>query len=277
MAPRHSSSPAHPARGGIHVGEWAAEFAGTAFVLLVGLSAVCLDFGPRSPVRGLLPSTSARLLLTGLLFAGSGSLVALSPLGRLSGAHLNPVVTLAFWLRGAVHPHDLAGYVAAQLAGAAAGTLTMALLWGPTARSVAYGATVPQPGVGVAGALVAEVVMTALLVGTILAMVSSTRTARWTPLVVWILAATLVWQGARFSGTGLNPARSLWADLLAGRASIYWVYAVGPMLGSAVAVGVSRLAMGRVGPLTAKLFHDPAYPSVFRSLLPTADRPGPQV
>ena len=74
------------------------------------MSAVCLDFGPHSPLRGL--GSSVRLLLTGLLFAGTGSLLAISPLGRRSGAHLNPVVTLAFWTQRKVHPHDLAGYVA---------------------------------------------------------------------------------------------------------------------------------------------------------------------
>ena len=54
--------------------------------------------GPHSPVRRWVPGESPRLLVTGLLFAGTGSLMALSPWGRRSGAHLNPVVTLAFWL-----------------------------------------------------------------------------------------------------------------------------------------------------------------------------------
>ena len=89
--------------------EWLAELAGTAILVLVGVSAICLNFGPSSPVARAIPSSSARLLLTGLIFAGTGSLVAISPLGRRSGAHLNPAVTLAFWIRGHVHPHDLIG------------------------------------------------------------------------------------------------------------------------------------------------------------------------
>jgi len=98
-----------PPQPGLHLVEWSCELLGTALLLLGGLSAVCLDFGPRSPLRGL--GSSVRLLLTGLLFAGTGSLLAISPLGRRSGAHLNPVVTLAFWTQRKVHPHDLAGYV----------------------------------------------------------------------------------------------------------------------------------------------------------------------
>ncbi len=85
-----------PPQPGLHLAEWSCELLGTALLLLEGLSAVCLDFGPHSSLRGLM--SSFRLLLTGLLFAGTGSLLAISPLGRRSGAHLNPVVTLAFWL-----------------------------------------------------------------------------------------------------------------------------------------------------------------------------------
>ncbi len=77
--------------GGWHWAEWSCELVGTAVLLIGGLSAVCLDFGPHSPTARLVPDHSARLLITGLLFAGTGSLVAVSPLGRRSGAHLNPV------------------------------------------------------------------------------------------------------------------------------------------------------------------------------------------
>jgi aquaporin Z len=236
---------------------------GTAILLAVGLSAICLDFGPGSPVVRGLPTATWRLLLTGLVFAGTGSLVAISPLGRRSGAHLNPAVTFAFWLRGKVHPHDLAGYIAAQVAGAGLGVELVAITWGGTARAVRFGATSPGTGISTPMAAVIEAAMTAVLVGVISGMLSSMRTARWTPLVVWLVAAALVWQGARFTGTGLNPARSLWPDLLAGRLDVYWVYLAGPLLGAAIAVGASRLVPGHRGPLTAKMFHDAAYPSVF--------------
>jgi len=94
------------AQGGWHWVEWICEFAGTALLLLGGLSAICLDFAPGSPVVSVVPDHSARLLITGLLFAGVGSLVAVSPLGRRCGAHLNPSVTVAFWRRGHMHPHE---------------------------------------------------------------------------------------------------------------------------------------------------------------------------
>ena len=251
----------------MHWLEWGAELAGTALLLAVGLSAVCLDFGPGSPMRQLIPGASMRLLVTGLAFAGTGSLVAISPLGRRSGAHLNPAVTFAFWMRGNVHRHDLGGYIAAQLLGAGLGAALVALAWGRTARAVAYGSTVPGAGISPPVAAAIEALMTALLVGVIMGMLSSMRTARWTPLAVWLLVATLVWQGARFTGTGLNPARSLWPNLLAGNLGVYWVYVAGPLAGAASAIGVSHVVPGHQGPLTAKMFHDPSYPSVFDTVM----------
>ncbi len=147
---------------------------------------------------------SARLLLTGLLFAGTGSLVALSPLGRRSGAHLNPSVTLAFWTQHKVHPHDLAGYVSAQILGAITSVAVLRLAWGHTARALHLAATQPGHGFTALDAAGLECAMTSSLVVMILFMTSSRRTARWTPLGNWLLVATLVWQGAPYTGTSLT-------------------------------------------------------------------------
>jgi aquaporin Z len=78
--------------------EYGAEACGTGFNLLVGISAGVLNFSPDFPIAHLIPSPSLRLLLTGLIYAGSGSLFAITPLGKLSGAHINPSVSIAFLL-----------------------------------------------------------------------------------------------------------------------------------------------------------------------------------
>ncbi|EQD36723.1 major intrinsic protein, partial [mine drainage metagenome] len=175
--------------GGLHLVEWGAEALGTGILVLGGLSAVCLDFGRGSPVVAVLPSASWRLLLTGLLFAGTGSLVAVSPFGRRSGAHINPSVTLAFFATGHVHRDDLLGYVAAQCLGAGAGAVLLRLLWGGVAVSVRDGTTAPGPGTSPLAAVGIEALMTGILVATILLCVAHRRTARWTPLAVWIVVA----------------------------------------------------------------------------------------
>ncbi|MCL2393630.1 MAG: aquaporin [Acidimicrobiaceae bacterium] len=260
-APQH-----HAASGGWHPIEWGCELVGTALLLLGGLSAVCLDFGPASPVASVVPSHYWRLLVTGVLFASTGAAVTVSPLGRRSGAHLNPAVTLAFWSRRQVHPHDLAGYTVSQVLGALAGTEIVRLAWGSTARAVSLGVTQPGRGLDAPQAALVEALMTAIMIGTILVMVSSPHTARWTPFVLIPVIAILVWQGAPYTGTSLNPARSIGPALLLPRLHDLWVYLVGPLGGAMAAAGVFSLVTD-AETLTAKLYHDPRYPSTMRTAL----------
>jgi aquaporin Z len=135
------------------ISPYLAELLGTAILLVVGLSAVSLDFGSSSPVRTAVPSATLRRLITGTVFAGGGAAVVYSILGRISGGHLNPAVTLAFLRLGKIKPRLATGYVVAQAGGAILGAVAVRLLWGDLARSVDDGATVP----GAQGALVAVV------------------------------------------------------------------------------------------------------------------------
>ncbi|MBW4520811.1 MAG: aquaporin [Scytolyngbya sp. HA4215-MV1] len=97
-----------------HWREYVAEFLGTAFNIFIGFSAIVLNFGHSLPVEQIMPDVSIRRLITGLMFAGSGSIVAVSPIGKLSGAHINPFVSLAFWLHGKMHLQDVVGFVVRQ-------------------------------------------------------------------------------------------------------------------------------------------------------------------
>src|SRR5512146_419038 len=122
-----------------------AEFAGTALLVAVGVSFVILDFGKGSPVSALLPDPGLRLLITGFLFGTTGASIAISPIGKTSGAHINPVVTLAFWMKGKMTaPHAL-GYVVSQLAGGIVGALPL-LAWGHMGASIDFGGTFPGTG-----------------------------------------------------------------------------------------------------------------------------------
>jgi aquaporin Z len=252
----------------IHIAEWVAEAAGTALLLLGGLSAVCLDFGPHSVIADRIPSVSLRLLITGLLFAGTGSLVAVSPLGKLSGAHLNPVVTLAFRITGRVHDHDLLGYVVAQVLGAIVGTVLLRVLWGDAAIAIGDGVTSPSPSTSAAAAVAIEALMTAVLVATILGFLSLRQLAAWTPVAVWIVVALLVWRGAPYTGTSLNPARSIGPALVARNLDELWIYVAGPAIGACAAAIAARWL--RMQPLTGKLCHDTRYPSTHASDLPVS-------
>ena len=232
-----------------------------------GLSAVSFDFSPHSPLATVLPSPSWRLLVTGVLFASSGAVVTISPLGRRSGAHLNPAVTFAMWMQGKVHPHDLAGYSVSQMIGAAVGTLAARTLWGGRTASVRFGLTQPGHGLNPAGAVLVEAAMTAALILVIFSFLSSRRTMHWTPLAVLVTVAVLVWLVAPYTGTSLNPARSSGPALIGADWHDYWVYVAGPLSGSVLAAGLWALTPRVV--LSAKLFHDTRYRSVLGASLPT--------
>jgi aquaporin Z len=255
-----------PVHRGLHWRIWAAEATGTALLVLGALSAVALTLGRNTPVADSVSSSSVRLLLAGLMVGGVVALIAVSPLGRLSGSHLNPAVTLALGVLGRVSAHDLGGYLASQFIGALVGALAFHALWGGVALSVGGGVT--HPSVATPVALATEAAMTGLLVATILFCLSRERLARWTPLVVWLLLATLIWRFSRYTGTSLNPARSEgpaaafddWHDL--------WIYLVAPVAGALTVATLWRRAGPTMRPKTAKLFHDCRYPCAFSSDLP---------
>ncbi len=243
-----------PAWAGIHLPKWSAEFLGTALFVFVGLSAISLDFGTGSPVIHVFPSPVVRYLLVAILFAGAGSLIAISWLGRRSGAHLNPSITIAFFLTGKIHRTDLIGYIFSQCLGAYVGAKAVQLLWGPLAESVQIGATIPSPDINLFTALYLEILMTATFLLTFLLCVSNPRTARWTPLALWIVLTLLAWYGAPRTGFSINPARSLGPALITGNFTTYWIDLAGPLLGTLLAVGLVRLFSLYSRLLTAKLF-----------------------
>ena len=231
-----------------------AEFAGTAVLLAVGLSCVILDFGSGSPVVRLLPDPWLRRLLTGVLFGSTGGLIATSWVGRVSGAHINPAVTLAFWWRGNLEGRHVPGYLAAQLLGGAAGSLPL-LLWGGIGASVDYGAT--TPGVwGTGGALAGEALTTLALVTGLLVFTGHRRLRPFTPLLMPVLYGVMVTLEAPVSGTSTNPARSLGPALVAWQWHGFWVYLLGPLAGAALGVLLFRLRLlRRFESEVAKLYH----------------------
>src|SRR4029078_5859077 len=131
------------------------EFAGTAIMLFIGVSAVAFMWGPGSPVP-VVPNGALRRLVTGLMFARRATAVVYSPCGQMSAGHINPAVTLAFWRLGKVSTRDAVIYAVVQCLGAIAGAFAAGVAWGPLTTGVQYAATVPGQGYTVAGALVAE-------------------------------------------------------------------------------------------------------------------------
>ena len=256
-----------PPQPGWHWAIWSAELAGTALLVVGALSAVAWVLGDGSPFDSW--STGARLLVTGVLVGACVALIAWSPLGRLSGAHINPAVTLAFFVTRHVCRHDLVGYVTAQFLGAFAGGVLFQWLWGDTALSVGGGVT--HPTVPVGEAVLLEAGMTAILVIVLLGFLSSRRLMRWTPLALGVVIAVLVWKVAPSTGTSLNPARSEGPAIAFGDLDDLWLYFAAPIVGAVVVAAIWRSGAVPAHPITAKLFHDERYPCTLATGAPARD------
>lgn len=242
--------------GGRHWDEWVAEMLGTALLFGIGFSVVAVLVSPLSPVAD--DVKGIRFLLVGLNFGALSGLIAVSPLGRRSGAHLNPAVTLAFWLRGHMHRHDLAGYLTAQFVGALIGTAAFGIALGSWAGSIDHARTSPAP-VGTATGFAIEAALTFALMATVFVSLGIPRSVRWTPVLVGIALTGLIWVGSPPTGASLNPARSLAPALIEHDFADLWVYFAGPAFGAAAAALAAMACRRRA--LTAKLFHDPRYRS----------------
>ncbi len=244
-----------------------AEFAGTALLVAVGVSIVIFDFGHGSPAGALLPDPGLRRLLTGFLFGATGASIAVSPLGKTSGAHINPVVTLAFWIKGKMSAPHAVGYVIAQLAGGLAGALPL-LAWGRMGASIDFGGTFPGHGYTVLQATLGEVVTTVGLIAGLFIFLGHSQLRRYTPLLFPFLYAVMVYLEAPVSGTSTNPARSLGPSVVAGDWRGWWVYWVGPVLGTFLALAIGQFSwLRRFEVEVAKIYHFEHDPhGVFRPL-----------
>jgi aquaporin Z len=231
------------------------EFVGTALLISVGLSIVIVDFSPNSPVVSLVPSAGLRRLLTGFLFGTTGGLIAISPVGKTSGAHINPVVTAAFWLRRKMGAGHALGYILAQVAGGIAGAFPL-LLWGNAGKAVHFGATLPGHGCTSWEAALGETAATFALIVLLFLFVSHKPIRKFTPVLFPFLYAAMVYLEAPVSGTSTNPARSLGPEVISWEFRSWWIYWVGPMMGTLLGLSLHRFTWLKHLELeVAKLYH----------------------
>lgn len=166
-------------------------------------------------------------------------------MGTVSGAHLNPAVSLAFALRGDFPWKRVPGYIVAQFAGAVLATL---LLWALIGKQGSAGLTLPGAGISAPVAMCWELVLTAGLVSVVLGTASGAQQIG--PLaalgVAGYIALAGLW-GSPVSGASMNPVRSLGPALVLGDWSAWWAYLAGPVAGAVVAVGFAYILRGRGG------------------------------
>ncbi len=166
-------------------------------------------------------------------------------MGRVSGAHLNPAVSIAFALRRDFPWRRVPGYIVVQLIGA---TLAALFLHAVINVSATYGSNYPTAAYSSAAAFWMEAVLTLGLVSVILGTASGAQNVGLFGAlgVAGYIALAGLW-GSPISGASMNPARTFGPDLVGGNFSHYLVYVAGPIAGAAVAVGAAFVLRGRGG------------------------------
>ena len=229
------------------------ELLGTFFLVLVGAGGAVVNAQSDGAISRAAAVTAPGLMVMAIILF----------MGAVSGAHLNPAVSIAFAARGDFPWRRVPGYIIVQLVGA---TLACLLLWAILGKLGQLGATEPGAGITDVEAMLMELVLTVGLVGVILGTASGAQNIGVFGALgvgAYIILAGL-WSSP-VSGASMNPARSFGPDLAIADFSNYWVYVVGPIAGGLIAVGFawvlrgpgggragSAAAQGRVGTLRTK-------------------------
>jgi MIP family channel proteins len=210
------------------VGAAIAELVGT-FILVFGGTAVAVAAILSRPTAGGAYGSLAIALAFGLALA-----IVVASIGHVSGAHVNPAVTLGMAATGKFPWNYTPIYIAAQLVGAVLAALATWLTFGGAgARSEAsLAATYPAQGVGDLQAFIVEILITFILVFVVMAVATDERApAAIAPIAVGFALAVGVFIAGPVTGGSVNPARSLGPMLVAGDLTSVWLYVLGPIIG----------------------------------------------
>jgi aquaporin Z len=209
------------------------ELLGTFFLVLVAAGG------------GILHAQGQISLTAAVVAPGLMVLAVILFMGAVSGAHLNPAVSVAFAVRGDFPWRRVPGYIIVQLLGATLACLFLLAVFGNIQH---LGATLPGPGYRDWQALLMEIVLSAGLLSVILGTASAAQNvgAIGALGVGGYIALAGLWS-APVSGTSMNPARSFGPALVSGDWVAYWVYLVGPLAGAAIAIGCAIILRGPGG------------------------------
>jgi aquaporin Z len=209
---------------------------------------------PGSPVRQAIGDDFFRRTLIGLAMGLTAIGLIYSPLGKRSGAHMNPAVTLTFLRLGKVKPWDAVYYIAAQFIGGIAGILIVAVFIRQALAhpSVNYVVTAPGPA-GEWVAFVAEFLIAFCLMLTLLFVSNTPKLAPWTGVCAGCLVTIYIAFEAPFSGMSMNPARTFGSALTASFWTGLWIYFVAPVL--AMQLAAEAYVRSRRTIYCAKLHH----------------------
>jgi aquaporin Z len=225
--------------------KYIAEFIGTIILVTVGCGTVV---GSTS-LTGALGLKGSALAISSVVIAiafGMSIVIAAYSVGNVSGAHLNPAISLGMLIDGRLSVTDFIGYVVAQFLGAivAAGILVIFTGSNKSLGANGYGEA-SALGTGMGTAFFIETVLTFFFVLVILGVTAKPEFSKIAGLIIGLSLSALVLLGLPFTGTGVNPARSFGPALLTGGVALsqVWLFIVAPLVGGALAALVHRYVL----------------------------------
>lgn len=216
---------------------------------------VLLEY-PGSPAHQAIADPFLRRVLMGLAMGLTAISIVYSPIGKRSGAHFNPSVTLTFWRLGKIEKWDAVFYILAQFVGGVLGVTVSSLVLKTalSAPTVNYVTTLPgEFGVGVA--FLAEAGISFLLMTVVLNVSNQMKLARYTGVFAGSLVVTYISLEAPISGMSMNPARTFGSAFSAQNWNALWIYFTAPPLGMLLAAEAYTRLKGVSNVLCAKLHH----------------------
>ncbi len=231
----HASEPRWVHNPNLRRDEWRrlfSEFFGTFLLVVVAAGAPVVNAVSHGQVPIDAQVVAPALMVMGIIYF----------MGMVSGAHLNPAVTLSFAMRGNFPWRRVPAYLVIQIFGAVVAALLLRGLFGNVGH---LGATLPGPGISSGKVVIVEALLTLGLVSVILGTASGARNvgANAAIAVAGYIALAGMW-AAPITGASMNPARSFGPQLVGGDWTSWWAYVVGPLLGGAIAVGVAWILRG---------------------------------
>ena len=216
----------------VNIKKYVAELIGTMILVFVGCgSAMALGCAPAG-------GHLAVALAFGLAIVATAYVI-----GSISGCHINPAVSLAMLINKKLSVTDFIGYVIAQIAGAFAGAGLLRLLvkFGLSDATEALGSNGDVAGIGIAGMITVEIILTFIFIFTILGVTSEESKGSVAGIVIGLTLAFVHIVGIPLTGTSVNPARSIGpaiiSGLIDGSATLgnLWIFIVAPLIGAAIA------------------------------------------
>lgn len=212
--------------------KYLAEMVGTFVLTLLGCgAAVSLGCTNADPETVIGTSVAFGLAVVSMAYA----------IGGISGCHINPAITLGCLLTKRISGKDAGMYMVFQVIGACIAACVLALMTSNVEGLEGTGANACQDGVSIAGGLIAEIVLTMIFVLVVLGTTDAKKGAgNLAGLAIGLSLILIHLVGIRYTGTSVNPARSIGPALFQGGAALeqLWIFIVGPFVGAALAAGI---------------------------------------